>query len=125
IETVALVEPMLPSPRPIHVSVRLPTTIANLWELTQDHRLHPSWDHRFDRITMLAADGEIRTGTCMLYEKTVFGMTIKGEGRYKLHRPLRQSTFEFGSDDPRSLIRHGVGLWLYRPCAPGIVEFST
>jgi hypothetical protein len=126
VETAALIEPTLPSPRPIHVSVRLPTTVAKLWAVTQDHHLHPSWDHRFDRITMLALPGDaIRTGTRMLYEKTVLGMTVRGEGRYKLHRPLRQSTFEFDSDDPRSLIRRGVGLWLYRSCAPGIVEFST
>jgi hypothetical protein len=67
----------------------------------------------------------IRTGTSMLYERTVLGLTIRGHGRYKLHRPCRQSTFEFWSDDARSLIRRGVGLWLYKVIDDGVVELST
>jgi hypothetical protein len=74
---------------------------------------------------MLAPEGHVRTGTEMRYERSVLGMTIRGNGRYKLHRPLRQSTFEFWSDDPRSLIRRGVGLWLYRPRGDGTVDFAT
>jgi hypothetical protein len=109
--------------RPVHVSVRLRADVARLWEVTQDPALHPAWDHRFSRIAMGA--GRIETGTEMRYERDLAGMTIRGFGRYKLHRPLRQSTFEFWSDDRRSLIRRGVGLWLYRPLPGGLVEFST
>jgi hypothetical protein len=69
--------------------------------------------------------GTIETGTTMLYERSLLGLTIRGHGRYKLHRPLRQSTFEFWSDDPRSLLRRGVGLWLYTPLGDGTVRFST
>src|SRR5262249_16577218 len=96
-----------------------------LWDITQDHLLHPSWDHRFSRIRMDVPEGGIRTGTEMRYERDVLGMTIRGKGRYKLHRLHRQSTFEVWSDDPRSLIRRGVGLWLYRPEGDGTVQFST
>ena len=110
-------------PRPLHVSVRLRTTVERLWDLTQDHVLHPTWDHRFSRIEMLADC--VETGTEMRYERTLLGLTLRGFGRYKLHRPLEQSTFEFWSDDPRSLIRRGVGLWLYRPMGDGTVVFST
>jgi hypothetical protein len=39
--------------------------------------------------------------------------------------PLRQSTFEFWSDDWRSLIRRGLGLWRYRELPAGLVEFRT
>jgi hypothetical protein len=123
LEVAALVEASLPRPPPVHVSVRLRAPLQAVWDLTQDHRLHPVWDHRFSRIEMLSA--QIRTGTRMLYEKRMFGLTIRGWGRYKLHRPVKQSTFEFGSDDRRSLIRRGVGLWLYRDVAPGVVELST
>jgi hypothetical protein len=122
-DAAALVERALPSPRPIHVSVRIPTTVRALWDVTQDHRIHPDWDHRFDGIIMLA--DRIETGTRMLYEKTLLGVTIQGWGRYKLHLPMKQSTFEFGSDDPRSLIRRGVGLWRYRALSGGLVEFTT
>jgi hypothetical protein len=121
IEATALLLPA--KPKPVHVSVRLRTDVATLWRITQDHVLHPAWDHRFSRIDMLADD--IRTGTEMRYEKRLFGLTIAGGGRYKLHSPMKQSTFEFWSDDPRSLIARGVGLWLYRPAGAGLVDFST
>lgn len=139
LETAILVESTLGAPKPIHVRVRLRTTLERLWNLTQDHRVHPSWDHRFDRIVMLhedesggatsgplgTPDARIATGTTMRYEKRVAGITIRGFGRYKLHKPMRQSTFEFGSDDVRSLIERGVGLWLYTPQADGTIEFFT
>jgi hypothetical protein len=60
----------------------------------------------------------------MLYEKRVLGASIRGWGRYKLHKPCAQSTFAFGSDDARSLIRDGVGLWLYKRAGDRTV-FST
>jgi hypothetical protein len=122
-EALSLIEQRLPAPRPLHVAVRLRTSVERLWSVTQDHHLHPTWDHRFSRITML--EGTIKAGTRMLYERSLLGLTIRGQGRYKLHRPLRQSTFEFWSDDPRSLIRRGVGLWLYTPLGDGTVRFST
>lgn len=124
-DAAALVEAWLGSPRPLHVSVRLPTTTTELWAVTHDHVLHPRWDHRFDRITM--HDAHIRTGTRMTYEKTLLGLlTIRGWGRYDLHAPVKQSTFAFGSDDLRSLIRQGVGVWRYVEVpGTGLVELST
>ena len=111
VEALALIDQALPRPRPLHVSVRLPASTARVWAVTHDHILHPRWDHRFDRITM---HGErIATGTTMTYEKTVLGLTIRGWGRYQLHAPVKQSTFAFGADDPRALIREGVGVWRY------------
>ena len=123
LDVLALLERRLRRPPPVQVEVALATTLERLWTLTQDHRLHPRWDHRFSRIEML--HDEVRTGTLMRYERDVLGLTIRGFGRYKLHRPLRQSTFEFWSDDPRSLIRRGVGLWLYQPRGDGTIRFST
>jgi hypothetical protein len=112
-ETLALIDAGLPAPAPIHVSIVLAAPRCAVWAVTQDHVRHPTWDHRFSKITMLA--DQIGTGTCMRYEKRLApGMTIRGWGRYKLHRPERQSTFAFGSRDRRSLIVEGVGLWLYR-----------
>jgi hypothetical protein len=122
-EALDLVDRSLPRPRPLHVSVRLATTVRALWNTTQDHVLHPSWDHRFTKITMLAE--KVETGTEMLYERRIACLTIRGGGRYKLHRPLKQSTFEFWSSSPLSLIVHGVGLWLYRSMPDGRVELST
>ncbi len=101
----------------------MPGTLERLWDITQDHRIHPQWDHRFDHIEMLAE--RIERGTEMRYSKTVLGITISGWGRYKHHAPLKQSTFAFGSPDVRSLIREGVGLWRYRVTGPGEVELMT
>jgi hypothetical protein len=123
LEALSLWESAWPSPKPIHVKVRLKTSLEALWNLTQDHRVHPSWDHRFSRIEMLSP--VIQTGTQMLYEKSLLGFCIRGFGRYKLHLPLRQSTFEFWSDDARSLIRRGAGLWRYTKAADGRIEFAT
>jgi hypothetical protein len=111
-----------PAP-PVHVAVRLRAPLAEVWRITQDHRLHPSWDHRFTTITMLSE--MITTGTCMRYDKRIAGMVVRGFGRYKLHRPMQQSTFEFWSDDWRSPLRRGVGLWRYLQVADGSVEFRT
>src|SRR4051812_38955963 len=111
------------APPPVHVAVRLRAPLAEVWRITQDHRLHPAWDHRFSTIEMLS--DTIATGTRMRYAKRIAGMVVRGFGRYKLHRPMQQSTFEFWSDDLRSPIRRGVGLWRYQACADGSVEFRT
>lgn len=110
-------------PKPIHVRVRLDASVKEVWDLTQDHRRHPEWDHRFSHIEML--DEVITTGTLMKYTKRVGPFLIGGMGRYKLHRLMKQSTFEFWSDQRLSLIRRGVGLWLYKELPDGRTEFST
>ena len=125
-------------PQPLHVRVQLPAAIDRVWNVTQDHRLHPGWDYRFSRIIMEhdvgdtgcdapcgSPDPRIRRGTSMRYECDVLGLTIRGHGRYKQHLPHKQSTFEFWSDDRRSLIRYGVGLWRYRLLPDGRTELST
>lgn len=123
LDVLTLVEARLARPRPIHVSVAVPAAVQRLWDVTQDHVLHPRWDHRFDRIHMHAE--RVETGTTMTYEKTLLGVTIRGWGRYGLHAPLKQSTFAFGSPDRRSLIEEGIGLWRYRQVGPGVTELST
>lgn len=110
-------------PRPIHVRVRLDASVKEVWEFTQDHHRHPEWDHRFSHIEML--EEVIKTGTLMKYTKRIGPFLICGMGRYKLHRLMKQSTFEFWSDQRLSLIRRGVGLWLYKELPDGRCEFST
>jgi hypothetical protein len=124
LELLEMVEARLARPLPVHVAIRLRAPLPEVWRVTQDHVRHPTWDHRFSRIVML--DDDVHTGTTMRYEKRLLpGIVIRGFGRYKLLSPLRQSTFEFWSDDRRSLIHRGVGLWRYRAVAPGITEFRT
>ncbi|MDC0711417.1 SRPBCC family protein [Stigmatella sp. ncwal1] len=138
LEALVLIDSSSGPPAPLHVRVRLPATVEQVWNLTQDHRLHPRWDHRFSSIVMLHEDAHgpptvplgmpdprIQTGTVMRYEKTVLGASIRGFGRYKLHRPMQQSTFEFWSEEPLSLIARGVGLWRYTALPEGGMEFAT
>lgn len=108
---------------PVKVRITLPAPLEAVWALTQNHHLHPTWDYRFSRITMQS--DVIQTGTCMRYERALGPVTIQGFGRYRLHRLHQQSTFEFWSDDWRSLIRRGVGVWLYARTPDGGTEFST
>jgi hypothetical protein len=122
-EAARLISASLGRPGPIHVRARFRTSLERLWRTTQDHRIHPLWDHRFDRIIMLG--DRIATGTRMIYGRSILGVPIRGFGRYVLHAPMRQSTFEFGSHQRRSLIEKGRGVWLYRPSPDGWVEFST
>jgi hypothetical protein len=51
--------------------------------------------------------------------KIGFGLEVKGIGRYLQNTPLKHSTFEFESDDWKSLITIGRGIWQYKPCAEG------
>ncbi len=123
LEALILIDAALPRPAPLHVRVRLDATVEQVWTVTQNHVEHPKWDYRFSRIELLAP--RITPGTLMRYETRLGPVLIRGFGRYKLHRPMTQSTFEFWSDDLRSLIRRGVGLWLYRALPDGRCEFST
>jgi hypothetical protein len=123
LEALSLWESTWRAPKPIHVKVRLETSLRALWDFTQDHHRHPEWDHRFSRIELL--DETIGTGTTMKYEKDLGPFVIRGFGRYALHRPMQQSTFEFWSEDWRSLISRGAGLWRYTELAGGRVEFAT
>ena len=43
----------------------------------------------------------------------VFGIDVRGVGRNLHSTPLAHSTFEFDSDDWKSIIRSGRGIWLY------------
>ena len=122
-EALELMTSGLDRPKPLHIRARIPAKLDDLWHFTQNHRLHPEWDHRFSHIEMFSE--QIKTGTEMRYQKKFLGLTIQGRGRYKLHRPMRQSTFEFRSDDVRSIIKKGVGLWLYTDNGDGTIDFFT
>ena len=48
-----------------------------------------------------------------------FGIAVQGIGRYLQNIPPKHSTFEFESDDWKSIIMRGRGIWLYEPYAEG------
>ena len=63
---------------------------------------------------------DARGYSIMDYQTSIaFGMAVKGLGHYRHSVPLRHSSFEFDSDDWKSIIRAGKGLWLYEPRPEG------
>jgi hypothetical protein len=102
-----------PPPRRIVVEALIPAPVEVVWARTQEPEQHTRWDVRFTSITYLP-ECDSRGFHLMDYRTHLgFGLEVKGWGRYLANTPLVRSTFEFGSDDFRSLILKGRGLWLY------------
>lgn len=110
--TVATV-PRVPPPRRIVVEALIPAPVERVWERSQQPEPHTGWDLRFSSIRYLP-ERDARGFHRMEYRTRLgFGLEVSGWGRSLQNAPLARSTFEFGSDDPRSLILHGRGVWLY------------
>lgn len=105
--------------RKIVVEAIIPAPVDIVWHRSQHPEDHVRWDIRFD-VIRYHAEQDARGFHLMDYRTSVaFGITVCGIGRYLHSVPLQHSTFEFDSDDWKSLIRHGRGIWLYKPCAHG------
>jgi len=105
--------------RRITVEAMVPAPVEEVWARSLDHERHLLWDIRFDEIRALpGADGrgfaELRYRT-----RLGFGLRIEGMGRYLGRREGAVCSFEFGSEDPRSLIAEGKGAWIYTPVGEG------
>ncbi|HLL84876.1 MAG TPA: hypothetical protein VK420_19560, partial [Longimicrobium sp.] len=101
------------SPRRIVVEALIPAPVERVWERTQTPDQHTAWDLRFSTIRYLP-EQDARGFHRMEYRTRLgFGLEVSGWGRYLQNAPLRRSTFEFGSDEPLSLILRGRGVWLY------------
>ena len=95
-----------------------------MWERSQVPVQHTAWDIRFNHIGYLDETDD-RGYHLMDYRTNIaLGITIKGYGRYLTDSEHSHSSFEFDSDDWKSIIRNGRGIWLYRPC-PGGTLFKT
>src|SRR5215204_56439 len=103
----------------IIVEAIIPCDVETLWERSQNPDLHILWDIRFSRIAYLAECDEKGFELMDYRTKIGFGMEIKGVGRYLQNTPLKHSTFEFESDDWKSIIKIGRGIWQYKPSAEG------
>jgi hypothetical protein len=99
--------------RKIVVEVFIPASVDVVWERTQEPSQHLAWDIRFTHISYLDLYDE-RGFQLMDYRtKLGFGIEVKGTGRYLHTNPPRHSTFEFFSEDWKSLITYGRGIWQY------------
>lgn len=113
-----------PRARKIVVEAIIPTSVELVWERSQVPALHTAWDIRFNHIAYLD-EVDDRGYHLMDYRTNIaLGITIQGYGRYLSNSEHSHSSFEFDSDDWKSIIRNGRGIWLYRSC-PGGTLFKT
>ncbi len=102
-----------PLQRRIVVEALIPAPVEEVWERTQTPELHVGWDLRFSSIRALP-ERDARGFHLLEYRTRIgFGHEVTGWGRYLQNTPRVRSTFEFGSEDPWSLITRGRGVWLY------------
>lgn len=110
--------------RKIVVEAVIPAPVEVVWERSQVPELHTLWDIRFNHIAYLDQTDE-RGYQLMDYQTNIaLGISIKGYGRYLTNSEHSHSSFEFDSEDWKSLIRNGRGIWLYRACNAGTL-FKT
>jgi hypothetical protein len=103
----------VPANHKIVVEALIPAPVEVVWERTQQPSQHVSWDIRFTHISY-RDEVDARGFRTLDYRTDVaFGIAVSGIGRYLHSTPLEHSSFEFDSDDWKSIIRNGRGVWLY------------
>jgi uncharacterized membrane protein YphA (DoxX/SURF4 family) len=107
----------------IYVEIFICGSMDELWEKTQEPKLHERWDLRFSQIDYLPRlPGEPQR---FVYSTRIgAGLRISGEGESTGERDdlsgQRTSALKFWSKDFKSLIEVGSGYWRYTPTENGI-----
>ena len=100
--------------RKIVVEAIIPAGVEMVWQRTQEPDLHVLWDIRFNSIRYLD-ETDKRGFHLMDYRTSIgFGIEVSGFGHYLQSIPLSLSSFEFDSNDWKSIITLGRGIWLYK-----------
>jgi hypothetical protein len=110
--------------RKIVVEAIIPAPVEVAWERSQVPEQHTAWDIRFNHIGYLDQTDERGYHRMDYRTNLALGITINGYGRYLTNSEHSHSSFEFDSDDWKSIIRNGRGIWLYRRCSEGTL-FKT
>jgi uncharacterized membrane protein YphA (DoxX/SURF4 family) len=110
----------------IYVEIFIRGGMDELWNKTQQPKVHQRWDLRFSEIDYLPREpGEAQK---FLYATRIAaGLRIQGAGESTGEHDAtgqRTSALKFWSEDPKSLIATGSGYWKYVPTADG-VRFLT
>ncbi len=111
----------------IYVEIFIRAPMENLWQKTQEPKLHERWDPRFSQIDYLPRQPD--EPQRFLYSTRIgFGFRINGEGESTEEHDgasgQRTSALKFWSKDPKSLIEVGSGYWKYVPTGDGIRFFT-
>jgi hypothetical protein len=107
----------------IYVEILIRGRMDELWEKTQQPKLHQRWDVRFSEIDYLPR--ELGGAQKFIYATRIgVGVRIQGAGESTGERNdsdgPRTSALKFWSDDRKSLIATGSGYWKYIPTGDGI-----
>ncbi|MCD8511807.1 MAG: DoxX-like family protein [Bacillus sp. (in: Bacteria)] len=110
----------------IYVETKINRPLEEVWEYTQNPKLHERWDLRFSSISYLPKEGETQP---FLYKTNIgLGLSIAGEGRSRGAKELqggsRVSSLQFCTEEKLSIISQGSGFWKYEPEKNG-VRFYT
>ncbi len=107
----------------IYVEILIRGGMDDLWEKTQEPKLHQRWDLRFSEIDYLPR-GPDEAQRFLYATRIGAGFRIEGAGESMGERDdsggERTSALKFWSDDSKSLIKIGSGYWKYIPDSDGI-----
>lgn len=111
----------------LYVEIPISSSMDELWEKTQNPKLHQRWDLRFSEIEYLPRKAD--EPQKFLYRTRIgFGLNIDGKGESIGTRDgdgaTRISSLRFWSEDPKSLIKTGSGYWKYVPGGNGVRFFT-
>ncbi|KMJ57167.1 hypothetical protein AB685_17300 [Bacillus sp. LL01] len=109
---------------PIYVEIPIKAPIDDVWEKTQNPKLHEQWDLRFSSITYLPKETE-DSPQSFLYETNIgCGVKVAGWGKsigtHDKKDGSKTSSLHFGTDQKISPISEGKGYWRYIPTTNGI-----
>ncbi|WP_409297898.1 DoxX-like family protein [Peribacillus sp. SCS-26] len=109
--------------KPIYVEIPMKAEIEEVWDRSQDPKLHEQWDLRFSSITYLTKESEDEPQSFLYETKIGFGLKVSGWGKsmgtYDKKDGSRSSSLHFGTDQKISPIREGRGYWRYVPAEEG------
>lgn len=98
----------------IYVEISIRCTLDELWRLTQTPELHERWDLRCTSFAFQERADDSASRPFRYTTRVGFGEEIEGCGEIvpeELGDTTRTFALEFGSEDPRSLIKTGTGYW--------------
>jgi hypothetical protein len=110
--------------KPIYVEIEMHTTIDEVWQHTQNPKLHEQWDLRFSSITYNEKLHDNDEQTFTYSTKLMPGLVVSGwgksKGTHEKESGVKTSSLHFGTPQLISPIKEGRGYWQYKPKAEGL-----
>ena len=112
----------------LYIETKINCDFEQLWNYTQNPKLHQQWDLRFSEINYLKKEKETDPQLFSYATKIGFGLEVNGLGESVGTKTktngVSTSVLKFSSDNKISIIRDGSGYWKYIPEKDGI-QFLT